>query len=127
MQHLKKEIQSRNIYHILTYADNQAIGYFMKQGFHKHVTFPNEKWRGYIKDYVEATLMECVLHKNVEDYTDVPSTIAKQREALMELIGRVSKSDIQPGITIFKEQGVRHIKIDEIPGLKEAGWKHDSH
>ncbi|EDR22502.1 histone acetyltransferase GCN5, putative [Entamoeba dispar SAW760] len=126
MQHLKKEIQSRGIYHILTYADNQAIGYFMKQGFHKHVTLNKERWQGYIKDYVEATLMECVLHKNVEDYTDVPSTIKKQRDALQSLIGQVSKSEIRPGLTCFK-QGIPKIKIEEIPGLKETGWKPDIH
>ena len=67
MSHLKKEMKKRGIYHILTYADNQAIGYFMKQGFQKNVKLEREKWCGYIKDYVEATLMECVLHKNVEE------------------------------------------------------------
>ncbi|ELP89740.1 histone acetyltransferase gcn5, putative [Entamoeba invadens IP1] len=122
MQHLKKEIQSRKIYHILTYADNQAIGYFMKQGFHKHVTLQKDKWQGYIKDYVEATLMECVLHPNVEDYTDVPATIQKQRKAIQELICKVSKTQSYPGLNCFK-QGVKKIRIEEIPGLKEAGWK----
>ncbi len=45
------------IYHFLTYADNFAIGYFKKQGFTKEITFPREKWVGYIKDYDSANLM----------------------------------------------------------------------
>ena len=126
MSHLKKEMQKRGIYHILTYADNQAIGYFMKQGFQKNVKLEREKWCGYIKDYVEATLMECVLHKNVEDYTDIPSTIQKQREALQQLISSVSKSEIHDGLDVFKN-GIPRIKIEDIPGLKESGWKPDSH
>lgn len=43
--------------HFLTYADNYAIGYFKKQGFSKEITFPRERWVGYIKDYDSANLM----------------------------------------------------------------------
>ena len=126
MAHLKKEMQRRKIYHILTYADNHAIGYFMKQGFHKNVTLTKEKWQGYIKDYVEATLMECVLHPHVEDYTDVPKTIKKQREIIQKLISEVSKSEIHEGLECFKK-GIPKIKIEDIPGLRETGWKPDLH
>jgi hypothetical protein len=45
------------INHFLTYADNYAIGYFKKQGFSKEITFPRERWVGYIKDYDSANLM----------------------------------------------------------------------
>jgi hypothetical protein len=45
------------ITHFLTYADNYAIGYFKKQGFSKEITFPRERWVGYIKDYDSANLM----------------------------------------------------------------------
>jgi hypothetical protein len=46
------------IHHFLTYADNYAIGYFKKQGFSKEITFPRERWVGYIKDYDSANLMQ---------------------------------------------------------------------
>ena len=92
MSHLKEVIQRRQIYHILTYADNQAIGYFVKQGFRKHITLEKERWQGYIKDYVDATLMECVLHPGIESYTDVPSTIKRQREELHRLINEVAEA-----------------------------------
>ncbi|KAL7714483.1 Histone acetyltransferase GCN5 [Entamoeba marina] len=126
MNHLKKEIQRRKIYHILTYADNQAIGYFLKQGFRKHITLAKDRWQGYIKDYVDATLMECVISENVESYTDVPSTIKKQRDSIHSLIAEVSKSYVHPGLTCFKN-GVTKIKIEEIPGLKETDWRPDLH
>jgi hypothetical protein len=45
------------IQHFLTYADNFAIGYFKKQGFTKEITYPRERWVGYIKDYDSANLM----------------------------------------------------------------------
>ena len=32
--------------YFLTYADNNAVGYFAKQGFTKKVTAPRGKWHG---------------------------------------------------------------------------------
>jgi len=43
-------------------ADNNAVGYFQKQGFTKELTLHRERWAGLIKDYDGGTLMECVLH-----------------------------------------------------------------
>ena len=123
MQHFKKEMNQRGIYHILTYADNHAMEYFIKQGFRKNITHPKELWQGYIKDYVAATLMECVLHKNVEDYTNVPATIKKQRELIQSLINEVSHSEIYKGLDVFKK-GVKQIPLSEIPGVKESDLKH---
>ena len=124
MSHLKELVKERGIYHILTYADNQAIGYFMKQGFRKHVTLQKDKWQGYIKDYVSATLMECVLNENVESYVNVMETVRKQREALNSLITEVSPAHIHEGLTWFKE-GHTKMRIEDIPGLKETGWRPD--
>lgn len=82
------------ITHFLTYADNYAIGYFKKQvrfvpgfhsssvhandlnvlqGFSKEITFPRERWVGYIKDYDSANLMMvCILlHVLFFDKTDL--------------------------------------------------------
>lgn len=44
---------------ILTYADNTAIGFFRKQGFEAVLETPECSWNGYIKTYLEGTLMEC--------------------------------------------------------------------
>ena len=46
-------------------ADNNAVGYFQKQGFTKEITLPRERWAGVIKDYdgggatCGATLCRC--------------------------------------------------------------------
>lgn len=59
MNCVKDYVRERHptINHFLTYADNYAIGYFKKQGFTKEITFPRDKWVGYIKDYDSANLM----------------------------------------------------------------------
>jgi histone acetyltransferase len=60
--------------HFLTYADNNAVGYFQKQGFTREITLPRERWCGYIKDYDGGTLMECVIHPKVP-YTEFPQML----------------------------------------------------
>ena len=62
MNHVKQYVKQAKITHFLTYADNYAIGYFEKQGFTKQVTLPQNQWKGYIKDYDGGTLMECIIH-----------------------------------------------------------------
>jgi len=57
MNKLKAYLQKRNKKYLLTYADNNAIGYFKKQGFTSCPTRPTKDWRGYIKDYDGGTIM----------------------------------------------------------------------
>jgi histone acetyltransferase len=47
------------IFHLLTYADNSAIGYFKPQGFSTRIRLEGEKWVHCIKDYQVSTLMHC--------------------------------------------------------------------
>jgi histone acetyltransferase len=59
MNHVKDYVKEKyGIMYFLTYADNQAIGYFRKQGFTKEITLDRKLWAGYIKDYEGATLLE---------------------------------------------------------------------
>jgi histone acetyltransferase len=63
MNHLKDYQTNRcRIYHLLTYADEYAIGYFKKQDFITDIALPLAKYKGYIKEYEGATLMGCQLH-----------------------------------------------------------------
>lgn len=58
MAHLKDcVIASSPVMHFLTYADNFATRYFLKQGFTKDITLPKSTWIEYIKDYEGGTLM----------------------------------------------------------------------
>ena len=42
MNKLKDHCKKGGFKYFLTYADNNAIGYFKKQGFHKNIKMPKE-------------------------------------------------------------------------------------
>ena len=64
MNKLKSSVQAlEGLTHLITFADNNAVGYFAKQGFTKEVLLEREKWSAYIKEYDGGTLMECILSK----------------------------------------------------------------
>jgi histone acetyltransferase len=47
MNHLKQHARDADgLTHFLTYADNNAVGYFVKQGFTKEITLDKERWQG---------------------------------------------------------------------------------
>ena len=111
--------------HFLTYADNNAVGYFQKQGFTKEITLEKDRWHGYIKDYDGGTLMECVLHPRIS-YNSLPRMLRDQRLALDARIRQVSKSHIvHKGLDNFSLEPGSHIAIADIPGVREAGWTPD--
>ncbi|MCO5602205.1 hypothetical protein L7F22_056333 [Adiantum nelumboides] len=126
MNHLKQHARDDDgLTNFLTYADNNAVGYFIKQGFTKEITMEKERWQGYIKDYDGGTLMECQLDAKLP-YIDLPALIRRQRQAIDEKIRELSNCHIvYPGIEISKkEAGIprRPLRIEDIPGLKDAGW-----
>lgn len=127
MNHLKQHARDDDgLTHFLTYADNNAVGYFIKQGFTKEITMEKDRWQGYIKDYDGGTLMECQLDEKIP-YIDIPALIRRQRQAMDEKIRELSNCHIvYPGIEIpkNKETGIprRLLRIEDIPGLKDAGW-----
>ena len=61
MNHLKDYHIRNGVMHLITYADNSAVNFWVKQGFRK---LPKRKtvYRGYIKEYKGATLMGCELN-----------------------------------------------------------------
>ena len=71
---------------MLTYADENARGFFKKQGFSETVLLEKKYWKGYIKDYDSASLRCCQLFPNV-NYRDVESLVTKQREFVYNTIG----------------------------------------
>uniref|UniRef100_A0A7S0RDS6 histone acetyltransferase n=1 Tax=Pyramimonas obovata TaxID=1411642 RepID=A0A7S0RDS6_9CHLO len=121
MNHLKEFSRERHkTTHFLTYADNNAVGYFVKQGFGKEVLLERERWHGYIKDYDGGTLMECAL-SNVISYSDFPRMIRNQRTALDNKIREFSDSHIvYPGLKFAK--GAKRFNPATIPGVLDAGW-----
>ncbi|XP_057509353.1 histone acetyltransferase GCN5 [Actinidia eriantha] len=129
MNHLKQHARDVDgLTHFLTYADNNAVGYFIKQGFTKEIHLEKKWWHGYIKDYDGGILMECKMDPKLP-YTDLSTMIRRQRQAIDEKIRELSNCHIvYPGIDFLKkEAGIpkRIIKVEDISGLREAGWTPD--
>ncbi|PPD93068.1 hypothetical protein GOBAR_DD09962 [Gossypium barbadense] len=129
MNHLKQHARDVDgLTHFLTYADNNAVGYFIKQGFTKEIHLERDRWQGYIKDYDGGILMECKIDPKLP-YTDLSTMIRRQRQAIDEKIRELSNCQIvYPGIDFQKkEAGIpkKVVKVEDIPGLKEAGWTPD--
>jgi histone acetyltransferase len=117
MNHVKEHVKKEDIKYFLTYADNTAIGYFVKQGFSKKKTMVRSRWEGFIKDYVRSTLMECKILYNV-NYVTFKQTLQAQRAVVLNRISKVSKAHIvREGLDPNK-----HYSVEEIPGVLEAGW-----
>ncbi|KAK7245416.1 hypothetical protein RIF29_40261 [Crotalaria pallida] len=127
MNHLKQFARDEDgLTHFLTYADNNAVGYFIKQGFTKEIHLDKDRWQGYIKDYDGGILMECKIDPKLP-YTDLSTMIRRQRQAIDEKIRELSNCHIvYPGIDFQKkEAGIPKKIIKDIPGLREAGWTPD--
>ncbi|KAL1501403.1 hypothetical protein ABEB36_006727 [Hypothenemus hampei] len=123
MNHLKDYHVSKGIYHCLTYADIEAIGYFERQGFSDHIKLNPSVYQGYIKEYEAATLMHCELNPKII-YTQATNVLQRQKKFVKQLIYQQQKSvsKVHPGITFFKD-GVKSIPVESIPGLEETGYK----
>ncbi|XP_052729129.1 histone acetyltransferase GCN5 isoform X1 [Vigna angularis] len=164
MNHLKQYARDVDgLTHFLTYADNNAVGYFIKQGFTKEIHLEKDRWQGYIKDYDGGILMECKIDPKLP-YTDLSTMIRRQRQRsyLASLRTQVRNTHPLPKVwrglsknitaeryeTLFaidekirelsnchivytgidfqkKEAGIPKKIIDDIPGLREAGWTPD--
>jgi histone acetyltransferase len=122
MNHLKNYVRG-TVDYFLTYADNYAIGYFKKQGFSQKVTLPEERWKGYIKEYDGGTLMECRIYDKV-DYLDLPGMLERQKQCIQERKKLFSMSHVvYPGYEGFRDGSIKALEIAEIRGVVEAGWQ----
>ncbi|XP_061360996.1 histone acetyltransferase GCN5-like [Gastrolobium bilobum] len=127
MNHLKQHARDKDgLTHFLTYADNHAVGYFIKQGFTKEIHLEKDRWQGYIKDYDGGILMECKIDPKLP-YTELSPMFRRQRQAIDEKIRELSNCHIvYTGIDFQKkEAGIPKKIIEDIPGLREAGWTPD--
>lgn len=122
MNHMKAFAIKNSCYNFFTYADNDAVGYFRKQGFTDKITLPRSKIHGNIKDYDGGTQMQCVLYDGV-NYLNAPAMLARHRKVIADATkSRGVSGGVMPGLTVFAEGGT-FMKIDQIKGVKEAGWK----
>lgn len=127
MNHLKDYSISKKIRHFLTFADENAVEFFKKQGFSNDIKLPRSEYFGYIKDYEGAYLMHCELHPGIL-YTQFSSVVRKQKEIIKELfkLRQQEMQKVHPGLTCFKEGFRRTIPYEAIPGLRDIygyNWK----
>lgn len=84
MNHLKDYHITKEIFNLLTYADENAVGYFKKQGFTSSIKMEKTSYTDYIKSYDGATLMQCPLDSRIS-YAHL-STILKFQSDLLDRI-----------------------------------------
>lgn len=82
MNRLKAQLVADGCFHILTCADNAALGFFQNHGFSDAITLPDARWFGRIKDYERGVLMQATLHAQMP-YTALPRAVLESREAAM--------------------------------------------
>jgi histone acetyltransferase len=71
MNEFKNHLQSLSIFHILTYADETALGFFETQGFSRTVQLDPAVWHSHISHYAGAVLVHCVISDAIDyDHLD---------------------------------------------------------
>jgi len=154
MNKLKDHCKKEGIRYFLTYADNNAIGYFKKQGFHKNIKMSKEQYREYIKDYDGGTLMEAEIENKI-DYSNLSEILKQQKDCIVkynkkflnvkrkytykQFEDELKKRNINLNINnnnniniINNTEKNNDIEItkeifDCLPGVKEAGWTYEEY
>lgn len=132
MNKLKDHCKEKGIEFFLTYADNNAIGYFKKQGFSNLIKCPIENWKDLIKDYDGGTLMEATIKSNI-NYGDLSNNLTKQREFLFEASKRFLSVKRERSIDDLRNLLKNHQNYEKtgviperlfnlIPGIIESRW-----
>ncbi|RIA86014.1 hypothetical protein C1645_780659 [Glomus cerebriforme] len=123
MNHLKDHLKDKeNVKYLMTYADNHAMGFFKKNGFTTEITLERRLWVGFIKDYDEATIMQCKMIPKVK-YTRLQEILARQKRAIqIKLAERRKQTPKYPGVYLFTKNGGKQVDPMSIQGIKESGW-----
>ena len=148
MNKLKDHCKNDGYKYFLTYADNNAIGYFKKQGFHKNLKMPMDQWKDYIKDYDGGTLMEAEIDPKI-DYSNLSEILKEQKKCIVKYCkkfinikrkytySQIEEEANRKGIDLNylkkkDRENDESIEISEdlfncIPGIKESGWTYNDY
>lgn len=99
-------------FYIMTYADNFAIGYFMKQGFSTRIRFGC--WIGFIKDYEGGTLVECRVYWEI-NYLRRREVVESMKEKLFRDMEKVNDCHVVHRIADYSDVK----RICDIPGARD--------
>ncbi|KAI2618130.1 Bromodomain-containing protein [Hypoxylon sp. NC1633] len=122
MNHLKDYVKATSpVMYFLTYADNNAIGYFKKQGFTMEITLGRDIWAGCIKHYTGAKLMQCSMLPRIR-YLQAGRMLQMQKEAVLAKIRAETQSHIVHQPPAQWANGVMPIDPLSIPAIRASGW-----
>lgn len=130
MAHLKDYVKgTSDVRHFLTYADNNATGYFEKQGFTKKIFLDKRVWMGYIKDYEGGQIMQCSMLPKIR-YLESARLLLKQKAVVHAKIKANSNKSYIIHQPPAAWRGVPKDKLPaidplSIPAIKETGWSPD--
>nr|UXY87330.1 HAT [Cryptomonas sp.] len=93
MSFLKEKARSLNLKIIITCADNNAVNYFRKQGFSPIITSPIFAWAGYICNYEEIVLMECLVFQYFRYYNFFPLLFTQKIFVLIKSVTLIVKNN----------------------------------
>lgn len=131
MGFMKEYVKQFNMKYFLTFADNLAIKFFKKHGFVERNKTGADPFRGFYKEYVESTLMECSIDYSV-DYLAVSQepTVEKPKNSVTgepenETLSNEMLLDLPvfEGIPEFKDPLVSKVSVRDIPGVLEGHLK----
>lgn len=86
---------------------------------------PEQRWKGFIKDYSGSTMMQCKIHKIIE-YENISQIIKMQREFVITKIHWVMNKQIYNALD-FSKKGREDFQFHEINGLEPAGWTEEAY
>lgn len=69
MNYLKKYLISQGILFIMTYADENAIDFFKKNGFDTHIQFKQLEFQYFMMSYKGSKEMQCILNYDFDPLT----------------------------------------------------------
>jgi histone acetyltransferase len=115
MAKVKSYLQALGIHHILTYADNSAVGYFKRQGFTLEIHLDPAIWCRCIKDYQGATLIHCQIHPDI-DYMHLNAIVDCQKVYASKLMPDIEEMSVSS----WPVESIAGIRITEKPKINVA-------
>ena len=92
MSFLKDFAKTIKIKYVITCADNNAINFFLKQGYSRSLTNSVSIWFRHIREYEEVELMECVISSK-NSYSFSFLALILQKTLNLEKIKKLIKPD----------------------------------
>ena len=149
MNKLKDHCKKDGYKYFLTYADNNAIGYFKKQGFHKNIKMPKEIEYSKLSEILKQQ-KDCIVkysqkflnYKRKHTFQEFEDELKKKGIDINNIINKDNNNNINintintinnnPNTSEEKKNSENDIEItqevfDCIPGVKDAGWTYEEY